>query len=318
MNRMLALVLGALSFQFCLAQAYPAKPVRIVVPLAAGGTGDTLARLLAEELSKTLPGSVIVENRPGSGGVIGTEAVARSAPDGYTLLLTSPSHVLNSALRPKLSYDPLKDFTPIAQVADTHQVLLANPSLKAGTVKELVALAKATPGTITYGSAGNGSATHLNAELFKSLTGIDLVHVPYKGSTQARTDILSGQINLAVDGLLPTLPYVRSGRLRALAVTNSRRASVAPEIPTMAEAGVAGYQSDTWYALLAPAGMPEPVTAKLQSATQAAIRSATLREKFMQQGAEPVSGSSRELTELLRNDLARWRKVVMDTGVQVD
>ena len=318
MNRMLALVLGALSFQLCLAQAYPAKPVRIVVPLAAGGTGDTLARLLAEELSKTLPGSVIVENRPGSGGVIGTEAVARSAPDGYTLLLTSPSHVLNSALRPKLSYDPLKDFTPIAQVADTHQVLLANPSLKAGTVKELVALAKAKPGTITYGSAGNGSATHLNAELFKSLTGIDLVHVPYKGSTQARTDILSGQINLAVDGLLPTLPYVKAGRLRALAVTNSRRASVAPEIPTMAEAGVAGYQSDTWYALLAPAGMPEPVTAKLQSATRAAIGSATLREKFMQQGAEPVSGSSRELTELLRNDLARWRKVVMDTGVQVD
>jgi tripartite-type tricarboxylate transporter receptor subunit TctC len=321
MFRLTALLLGALLAQLCWAQAsqpYPSKPVRIVVPLAAGGTGDTLARLLGEELSKTLPGSVIVENRPGSGGVIGTEAVARSAPDGYTLLLTSPSHVLNTALRPKLSYDPLKDFTAIAQVADTHQVLLANPALKVATVGELVALAKAKPATITYGSAGNGSATHLNAELFKSLAGIDLVHVPYKGSTQARTDLLSGQIQLAVDGLLPTLPYVKAGKLRALAVTNAKRAAVAPDIPTMAEAGVAGYKSDTWYALLAPAGLPDAVSAKLQSATQAAIRSAALREKFLQQGAEPVSGSSRELAELLRQDLARWRKVVVDTGVQVD
>ena len=313
-----AFALGFVLSGCCHAQTYPAKPIRIVVPLAAGGTGDTLARLLAEELAKTLPGSVIVENRPGSGGVIGTESVARSAPDGYTLLLTSPSHVLNSALRPKLSYDPIKDFIAIAQVADTHQVLLAHPALKAGTVKELVALAKAKPGTITYGSAGNGSATHLNAELLKSLAGIDLVHVPYKGSTQARTDLLSGQVNLAVDGLLPTLPYVKAGKLKALAVTNSKRAAVAPEIPTMAEAGIAGYRSDTWYALLAPAGTPEAVAAKLQSATLAAMRSATLREKFMQQGAVPVSGSSRELADLLRNDLARWRKVVADTGVQVD
>jgi tripartite-type tricarboxylate transporter receptor subunit TctC len=316
--RLPALLLGAFFSALCAAQPYPAKPVRIVVPLAAGGTGDTLARLLAEELGRTLPGTVIVENRPGSGGLIGTEAVARSAPDGYTLLLSSPSHVLNPALRPKVSYDPLKDFTPISQIADTHQVLLANPSLKVSTIKELVALAKAKPGTITYGSAGNGSATHLNAELFKSISGIDLVHVPYKGSTQARTDLLSGQVDLAVDGLLPTLPYVKAGKLKALAVTNGKRAAVAPEIPTMAEAGVTGYRSDTWYALLAPAGLPEAVAAKLQSGTLAAVASATLREKFMQQGAEPVGGGARELAELLRSDLVRWRKVVADTHVQID
>jgi tripartite-type tricarboxylate transporter receptor subunit TctC len=292
--------------------------VRIVVPLAAGGTGDTLGRLLAEGLAQMLPGTVIVENRPGSGGVIGTESVARSPADGYTLLATSSSHVLNSALRPNLSYDPLKDFAAIAQIADTHQVLLAHPSLQVGSVKELIALAKAKPGAVSYGSAGNGSATHLNAELFKSLARVDLLHVPYKGSTQARTDLLSGQVNLAIDGLLPALPLVRAGKLKALAVTNGKRAAVAPEIPTMAEAGVPGYRSDTWYALLAPAGTPEPVLAKLHAATLAALASPALREKLSQQGAEPAAGSRHDLEALLRGDLERWRKVVVDIGVKVD
>lgn len=316
--RALFFVLGVALAGCCAAQPYPSKTVRIVVPLAAGGTGDTLGRLLAEGLAQMLPGTVIVENRPGSGGVIGTEAVARSAADGYTLLATSSSHVLNSALRPNLSYDPLKDFAAIAQIADTHQVLLAHPSLQAGSVRELIALAKAKPGAISYGSAGNGSATHLNAELFKSLAGVDLLHVPYKGSTQARTDLLSGQVNLAIDGLLPALPLVRAGKLKALAVTNGKRAAVAPEIPTMAEAGVPGYRSDTWYALLAPAGTPEPVLAKLHAATLAALASPALREKLSQQGAEPAAGSRHDLEELLRGDLARWRKVVADIGVKVD
>jgi tripartite-type tricarboxylate transporter receptor subunit TctC len=259
-----------------LAQSFPSRPIRIVVPLAAGGTGDTVARLLGEELATALAGPVIIENRPGSGGVIGTDAVAKSAPDGHTLLHTSPSHVLNAALRPSLPYHPLKDFASIARVAETYQVLVAHPSLPANTVQELILLAKKQ--RVYYGSAGNGSATHLNMELLRSLAGIDVVHVPYKGSTQARTDVISGQIQLAVDGLLPTLPQIRAGKLKALAVTNSRRAS----------------------------------------ATRAALSSPALREKFVHQGAEPAGGTAEQLDELMRAELARWSKVVAEANVKVD
>jgi tripartite-type tricarboxylate transporter receptor subunit TctC len=296
--------------------AFPDRPIRIIVPLAAGGTGDTIARLVGDELAKALGGAVIVEDRPGSGGVIGTDAVAKSAPDGYTLLHTSPSHVLNAALRERLPYDPLKDFASIARTADTWQVLLANASVPASNVKELIALAKTR--SLNYGSSGNGSATHMNMELFKVLAGVDLVHVPYKGSTQARTDVLSGQVQLVIDGLLPNLPHIRAGKLKAYAVTNSRRAPAAPDIPTMAEAGVPAYVSDTWYALLAPAGTPHAVLEQLRSATEASLKSAALREKFVHQGAEPAGGGPAALDELMRADLARWRKVVADAKLQVD
>jgi tripartite-type tricarboxylate transporter receptor subunit TctC len=298
------------------AQAFPDRPIRIIVPLAAGGTGDTLARLLGDELARRLGGAVIVEDRPGSGGVIGTDAVAKSAPDGHTLLHTSPSHVLNAALRERLPYDPLKDFASIARTADTWQVLLANPSVPASNVKELIALARTR--SLNYGSSGNGSATHMNMELFKALAGVDLVHVPYKGSTQARTDLLSGQVQLVIDGLLPNLPHISAGKMKALAVTNARRAPAAPDIPTMAEAGVPAYVSDTWYALLAPAGTPPAVLEQLRSATDAALKSPALREKFVQQGAEPAGGGAAALDELMRVDLARWRKVVADAKLQVD
>jgi tripartite-type tricarboxylate transporter receptor subunit TctC len=298
------------------AQAFPDRPIRIIVPLAAGGTGDTLARLLGDELARRLGGAVIVEDRPGSGGVIGTDAVAKSAPDGHTLLHTSPSHVLNAALRERLPYDPLKDFASIARTADTWQVLLANPSVPASNVKELIALARTR--SLNYGSSGNGSATHMNMELFKALAGVDLVHVPYKGSTQARTDLLSGQVQLVIDGLLPNLPHISAGKMKALAVTNARRAPAAPDIPTMAEAGVPAYVSDTWYALLAPAGTPPAVLEQLRSATDAALKSPALREKFVQQGAEPAGGGAAALDELMRADLARWRNVVADAKLQVD
>lgn len=298
------------------AHAFPDRPIKIIVPLAAGGTGDTLARLVGEEMGKALGAVVVVENRPGSGGVIGTDAVATSIPDGHTLLHTSPSHVLNAALRAKLSYDPLRDFASITQTADTWQVLLANPSVPAANVKELIAVAKKQ--SLNYGSAGNGSATHLNMELFKALAHIDLVHVPYKGSTQARTDLLSGQVQLIVDGLLPNLPHIRAGRMKALGVTNGRRAPAAPEIPTLAEAGVPGYQSDTWYALLAPAATPGPALLRLRAAADAALKNPALREKFIQQGAEPAGGGAAALDELMRADLARWRKVVTDAGLKVD
>jgi tripartite-type tricarboxylate transporter receptor subunit TctC len=305
-----------LAFVSLNAAAFPDRPIRIIVPLAAGGTGDVVARLVGEELGRQLNAAVVIENRPGSGGVIGTDAVANSIPDGHTLLHTSPSHVLNAALRDKLPYDPLRDFASIGRTADTWQVLLENPGVPATSVKELIALAKKQ--TLHYGSAGNGSATHLNMELFKSLAHVDLVHVPYKGSTQARTDLLSGQVQLTVDGLLPNLPHIRSGKLRALAVTNSRRAPAAPEIPTMEEAGVKGYESDTWYALLAPAETPGGILLRLRAATEAALKSPALREKLEQQGAEPGGGGPAALDALMRADLARWRKVVSGAKLQVD
>lgn len=292
------------------------KPVRIIVPLAAGGTGDTLARLLADELARNLGAAVIVENRPGSGGTIGTEAVVRSAPDGYTLLHTSSSHVANAALRPKLSYDAIKDFAVIARTADTHQVLVAHPSFPPNTVQELILFCRNN--RVFYGSSGNGSSTHLNMELLKSLAGIDITHVPYKGSTQSRTDLLSGQIQLSVDGLVPTLPHIRSGKLKALALTSGRRSAVTPDIPTIAEAGVAGYQSDTWYALFAPSAVPPRILEPLRKVTESALQSPALREKFLQQGAEPTDPSPTKLGEIMRADYARWAKLVADAQLKVD
>lgn len=301
---------------FFASSALAQKPVKIIVPLAAGGTGDTLARLLAEELARTLGGAVIVENRPGSGGIIGTEAVVRSAPDGYTLLHTSSSHVANAALRPKLAYDAIKDFAVIARTADTHQVLVAHPSFPPNTVLELIAFCKANK--VFYGSSGNGSSTHLNMELLKSLAGIDLEHVPYKGSTQSRTDLLSGQIQISVDGLVPTLPHIRAGRLKALALTSGRRSAVAPDIPTIAEAGVPGYQSDTWYALFSPSAIPRSVLAQLRMAAQSALRSPALREKLLQQGAEPTDPDPAKLEALMHADYARWANLVASARLQVD
>jgi tripartite-type tricarboxylate transporter receptor subunit TctC len=301
---------------FCFGQGFPSKPVKIIVPLAAGGTGDTLARLVGEELGKTLGGAVIVENRPGSGGTIGTEAVARSAPDGYTLMHTSASHIANAALRPKLSYDAIKDFAVIARTADTHQLVVAHPSFPPNTLEELIRFCKSN--RVFYGSSGNGSSTHLNMELLKSLAGIDIEHVPYKGSTQSRTDLLAGQIQISVDGLLPTLPHIRAGKLKAIALASSRRSQVAPEIPTIAEAGLPAYQTDTWYALYAPAAISVSLLEKLRSATNAALQSAALREKFLQQGAEPTDPSPARLEKLMREDYARWAKLVTDAKLKVD
>ena len=311
------LVLLVLAFPFfCLAQPFPSKPIKIIVPLAAGGTGDTLARLVGEELGKGLGGAVIVENRPGSGGTIGTEAVARSTPDGYTLMHTSASHIANAALRPKLPYDAIKDFAVIARTADTHQLLVAHPSFPPNTVQELIQYCKSN--RVFYGSSGNGSSTHLNMELLKSLAAIPMEHVPYKGSTQSRTDLIAGQIQLSVDGLVPTLPHIRAGKLKAIALASSRRSVVAPEIPTIAEAGVPAYQTDTWYALYAPAGISVSVLGKLRSATNAALQSAALREKFLQQGAEPTDPSPALLDKQMREDYARWAKLVNEAKIKVD
>jgi tripartite-type tricarboxylate transporter receptor subunit TctC len=309
---LLALLFPVLSFS----QAFPSKPIKIIVPLAAGGTGDTLARLVGEELGRALGGAVIVENRPGSGGIIGTEAVARSTPDGYTLMHTSASHIANAALRPKLPYDAIKDFAVIARTADTHQLLVAHPSFPPNTVQELIQYCKAN--RVFYGSSGNGSSTHLNMELLKSLAAIPMEHVPYKGSTQSRTDLIAGQIQLSVDGLVPTLPHIRAGKLKAIALASSRRSIVAPEIPTIAEAGVPAYQTDTWYALYAPSGISNVTLERLRSAANAALQSSGLREKFLQQGAEPTDPSPVLLEKQMNEDYARWGKLVTEARLKVD
>ena len=301
-----------------LAQSYPSKPIKLIVPLAAAGTGDTLARAVGEAMARELGQPVVVENKPGAGGLVGTEMVAAAAPDGYTLLAVSPSHVINPALHGKKTYDPIRDFESITLIANTHQVIVAHPATPASSLKELIDYAKKNPGKLTYGSAGLGSATHLNMELFKSMAGVDILHVPYKGSTQARQDVLSGQVNLAMDGLLPVQPLIKEGRLKALGITSSRRSQSNPEIPTIAEAGVPGYATDTWYGLLAPAKTPREVIAKLHQAALKALHSPEVRERFARLGAEAVGNTPEEFARLLAQDQKTWAKVVKDSGVKAE
>jgi tripartite-type tricarboxylate transporter receptor subunit TctC len=301
-----------------IAQSYPSRPIKLIVPLAAAGTGDTLSRTVGEQMARELGQPVVVENRPGAGGLVGTEFVAAAPADGYTLLAVSPSHVINPALYVnKKTYDALRDFEPITIMAHTHQVIVAHPSVAAKDLKELIAYAKKNPGTLNYGSAGTGSATHLNMELFKSMAGVDIVHVPYKGSTQARNDVLSGQVQLAMDGLLPLQPLIKDGRLRPLAITSSKRARTNPEIPTIGEV-VPGYASDTWYGIIVPAGTPKDIIAKLHAAAVKALNSPAVRDRLQKLGAEPVGSSPEEFRKLLEREQALWAKVVRESGAKVE
>jgi tripartite-type tricarboxylate transporter receptor subunit TctC len=301
-----------------IAQSYPTRPIKLIVPLAAAGTGDTLSRTVGEEMARELGQPVVIENKPGAGGLVGTEFVAAAPADGYTLLAVSPSHVINPALYVnKKTYDPLKGFEPITVMANTHQVIVAHPSVAAKDLKELIAYAKKNPGTLNYGSAGTGSATHLNMELFKSMAGVDIVHVPYKGSTQARNDVLSGQVQLAMDGLLPVQPLIKDGRLKPLAITSSKRAQTNPEIPTIGEV-VPGYASDTWYGIIVPAGTPKDIVAKLHAAAVKALNSPAVRDRLQKLGAEPVGSSPDEFRRLLEREQVLWAQVVKDSGAKVD
>ena len=321
----LSSLLCALPIWFCLLIAtpagaqvdeYPSKPIRIVVPLAAGGTGDTMARLLADTMSGDLGKRIVVENRAGSGGTIGTDVVAKSAPDGYTLALVGTSHCMNATLQ-KLPYDPITDFTPIALVANTPSVLIVHPSVPANSVQEFIALAKQKPGSINYGSAGNGSTPHLHAELFKIMTGVNLVHVPYKGSTPARVAVMSGEVQADFDGLLPSLPLIKEGKVRALGVTNARRTAVAPDIPTIAESGVPGYVADSWYMLLAPAKTPKPISDKLYAMVQHALQSPAMKSRLTTLGADPGTGTPEELIKLLQSEIPKWGNVIREAKIKI-
>ena len=313
-----ALVLSALLPLLATAQSYPTRPIKLIVPLAPGGTGDTLARAIGDEMGKELGQPFVIENKPGAGGLVGTELAAAAPADGYTLLMVSPSHVINPALHAgKKTYDPVKGFEPVTVVANTHQVIVAHPSVPARTLRELIDYAKKNPGKLNFGSAGTGSATHLNMALFLSMAGLDIVHVPYKGSTQARQDVLAGQVQLAMDGLLPLQPLIKDARLVPLAITSSKRAQSNPEIPTIGEA-VPGYATDTWYGILAPAGTPKDVVSRLHAAAVKSLGSAALRERFQKLGAETVGGSPEEFRGLIEREQKIWTRVVKDAGVKAE
>ena len=319
MNRYLCAIVMALCGMAAapvLSQGFPSKPIKIVVPLAAGGTGDTLARAVADEMARDLGQPVIIENKPGAGGLVGTELVAVAPADGYTLLAASPSHVINPALHAgKKTYDPIRGFEPITVVANTHQIIVAHPSVPVKDLKELIDYAKKNPGKLNYGSAGTGSATHLNMAMFTSMAGIDVVHVPYKGSTQARQDVLAGQVQLAMDGLLPLQPLIKDGRLKPMALASSKRAASNPEIPIIGEV-VKGYASDTWYGLLAPAGTPKDVVAKLHASAVKALAAPAVKERLTKLGAEIVGNSPEDFRRLLESEQKLWTKAVKDSGAK--
>ena len=299
------------------AQTYPAKAVRVIVPSAPGGSVDTLGRLLSLKLSAALGQQFVVENRSGSGGVVGTEVVAKSAPDGYTLLMAYHSHVINPALYPKLPFDTVKAFAPITQVAVQPQLLNVHPSLPARNVKELIALAKARPGQLLFGSAGSGSGGHLANEIFNSMAGIRMTHVPYKGSAPALIDVVAGQTQLMFATLITSLPHVRSGRLRAMGVSSLKRSTVLPDVPAIAET-LPGYETVVSYFLLAPAGTPEEIIVRVHAASAKALRDSDVVDRLAHDGAEPVGNTPRETALYINSEIDKWGKAVKASGAHAD
>ncbi len=302
-----------------IAQAYPAKPIRMVVPFTPGGTTDILGRSIGQKITEAFGQQVIIDNRPGAGGSIGAESVAKSAPDGYTLMM---GHIgtlaVNPSLYPRLGYDPVKGFAPVAWVARVPNVLVVSNAVPAKSVKELVALAKAKPGSLNYGSGGNGSAAHIATEYFKLQTGTFLVHIPYRGTAPAVTDLIAGQISLMLTGGPAVLPQVKAGQLRALAVTSPKRMEAQPDLPTIAESGYPGFEADQWYGVVAPAGTPADVVAKLNGAINRALTAPELRQRLSGEGAEAVATTPQAFGALIVKEIERWRPVLKAGNVKAD
>ncbi len=316
-NFVAALVLSFGTFT-AVAQTYPNKTVKMLVPFPPAGATDAVARFVALKLAERWGHSVVVENRPGAGGSIGSDLAAKSAPDGYTLLMaTTSTHSIGPTLS-KLPYDPIKDFTPIIHVADVPNVLLVSPTLPVKTLKELVAYAKARPGQLNYGSSGPGTIVHLNAELFKLIAGVDLQHVPYKGTALAIPDLANGQIAMLFDSLASAMPHIKSNRGRPIAVNASKRSALLPEIPTLAEAGMPEFNTNTWFGLFAPAGLSKDLTAKIHDDVAAALQTADLRERFASVGAEAVGGTSEQFTARILSDTNRWAQVIRTAKVKIE
>ena len=300
------------------AQSFPSKPVKIIVPSTPGDGSDILARAIAQKLTERWGQPVLVENRPGAGGVVGTEAAARSPADGYTVIMgNAGSHAINQALYPKLSYDVVRDFAPITLVASAPNVFVVHPAVPAKTVAEFIALAKKEPGKYSFASGGNGSSAHLNGEMLKSLAGIDMTHVPYKGSSPAITDVISGQVQLMIGNLPPILPHIKSGKVRALGVTTTTRFAATPEVPPVSET-VAGYESLAWFGLFAPVGTPKELLAKWHADSVAVLALPDIRERVAQLGFDVVGNTPEAYAALIRNDIAKWQRVVKASGAKTD
>jgi tripartite-type tricarboxylate transporter receptor subunit TctC len=299
--------------------AYPTKPITIIVPFSAGGTTDILARVVGLHVGQTLGQPVIVDNRAGAGGNIGTQAVARAPADGYTLLMgTVGTHAINQSLYKKLPFDPIKDFTPLSRVAMVPNLLVANPAQPYKNVRELIAYGKANPGKINFASSGSGTSIHLSGELFKQMTQIDMQHVPYKGSAPALADLIGGQTAIMFDNMPSVMPHVKAGKLRALAVTTARRSPALPDVPTVAESGVPGYDTSSWFGLLAPAGTPADVVGKLNAAILKALADPGVKTKLAEQGAEPHPEKPEQFAAFIGSETAKWGKVVKESGASVD
>jgi tripartite-type tricarboxylate transporter receptor subunit TctC len=301
-----------------MAQSFPNKPIKVLVPFPAGGTVDFFARTLAPKLSEALGQTVLVENRPGAGGNIATEAVAKATPDGYTLLMGSEIVAINTSLYSKLNYDPLKDLAPIVLVGTVPNILIINPSVPANNVKELIALGKNKSANLSYASTGQGTSTHLSTELFKNMTGMEAVHVPYKGGPPAIADLLGGQVNMMFINMPTGIAHVRSGKVKILAVSSKKRVAQLPDVPTVEEAGVKGFVTYAWSGLFAPAGTPREVVTRLNNEVVKILKMPAIREQLAGQGAEAVGDTPEEFGLFMRNEVAQWAHMVRTSGARVD
>jgi tripartite-type tricarboxylate transporter receptor subunit TctC len=317
-----ALALGlTLMFAAPAHAAYPERPVTMVVPFAAGGTTDILARIVGEELSKRLGQQIVIDNRPGASGNTGTAVVAKAAPDGYTLVMgTIGTHAINSSIYKRMPYDPVRDFAPVTIVATVPNVLVAHPSAPFRTVTELIAYAKANPGKLNFASSGAGSSIHLSGEMFKAMTETDIVHVTYKGSGPAVIDMISGQVPSMImfDNLPSSLPQIKAGKLMALGVTSATRTPILPEVPTIAEAALPGYEATPWFGVLAPAGTPKEIVDKLNSEIVAILGMPSVKERLLEQGAEPVGDAPEHFVEVIEADLTKWAALIEKAGISID
>ena len=305
--------------QNAFAQAYPTHSIRLVVPFPAGGTTDILARAAAQKLSESLGQAVVVDNRPGAAGNIGADLVAKSAPDGYTLLMgTVGTHAINPGLYAKMPYDHVKDFVPVVLVAGVPNVLAVYPAFPVNSVAELIALAKSKPGTINFASSGSGTSIHMSGELFKSMAGVDMTHVPYKGSAPALTDLMGGQVQIMFDNLPSALPLIKAGKLRAIAVTSLKRAPALPDVPTISESGLPGFEASSWFGVLAPAGTPAPIVAKINADVNKWLQSPEAREQMLAQGANAAGGTPEQFAAHIRAETEKWAKVVKASGAKAD
>jgi tripartite-type tricarboxylate transporter receptor subunit TctC len=298
----------------CLAQDYPTRPIRIIVPFGAGGPADVAARLIGNVLQESLGQPLVIENRPGAGGVIGTLEAAKSPPDGYTLLMMSNTQTANESLVPQRKYQLMRDLVAIAPLNVADLVIVVNPKVEATTLKEFIALAKSQPGKLNYASSGQGTPYHMAGELFKTVAGVDLVHVPYRNSGEARSGIIGGQVQMMIDAVTAMAPNVAQGQVRALAITSAARSSVLPDVPTVAEAGLPGYEASIWLGLMAPAGTPKPIIDKLNAAVNAAIKRPEIVKLWADQGAAPMSMTPEEFDKYLRSDIVKWAAVVKQIG----